>query len=57
VLSAMPASGTLSQGGLSAPNGFLLLGDYPALQSFTAPGLDLGYLADINFAGQNVNYK
>jgi uncharacterized protein (TIGR03437 family) len=57
VLSTMPASGTISQGGLSAPNGFLLLGSYPALQTFTAPGLDLGYLADINFAGQNVTYK
>jgi uncharacterized protein (TIGR03437 family) len=57
VLSAMPASGSLSQGGLTAPNGFLLLGGYPALQTFTAPGLDLGYAVDLNVPGQNVNYK
>jgi hypothetical protein len=57
VLSAIPNSGTLSQGGLSAPNGFLLLGSYPSLQSFSAQGLDLGYVADINFPGQNVTYQ
>lgn len=57
VLSALPASGSISEGGLTAPNGFLLLGSYPVLQPFTAPGLDLGFVADINFPGQNVKYQ
>jgi uncharacterized protein (TIGR03437 family) len=57
VLSALPASGALSQAGFSVSNGFLLVGDYPQLNTFSATGLDLGIATSLNLDGKNVNYQ
>jgi len=57
LLSALPASGALSQAGFSVSNGFLLVGDYPQLNTFSATGLDLGIATSLNLDGKNVNYQ
>ncbi len=57
VLSALPKSGSLSQGGITVSNGFLLMGTYPAFTPFNAPNLDLGYFTNIVLSGQNVAYQ
>jgi|SRR5579863_1835437 len=62
VLSAMPASGSITQqgiAGISVPNGFLFFGSYPTLSPFSPlpTGLDLGYVANYNITGQNVAYQ
>ncbi len=57
VLSALPASGTLSQGGLSVSNGFLLMGSYPDFATFPATGLDYGFATSLVISGNNDQYQ
>ena len=57
VLSTLPKSGSLSQGGITVSNGFLLMGTYPSFTPFNAPNLDLGYFSNIVLSGQNVAYQ
>jgi len=57
VLSAMPASGTLAEGGINFANGFLLVGTYPPLAPFSAPGLDFGFASAVYLQGKNVPYR
>lgn len=57
VLSALPASGTISIDGISGTGGFLLVGNYPLSNTFTAPGLDLGFFSETVVDGINVAYK
>ncbi len=57
VLEALPVSGTLSQSGLTVPGGFLLVGNYPLSNTFTAPGLDLGFFTHTVVGGINIGYR
>lgn len=53
VLLALPASATVS----GVPTGSLLVGTYGAPKSFTASGLDAGYLIYTNLNLKTLNYK
>jgi uncharacterized protein (TIGR03437 family) len=57
VLSALPASGTITISGISGPGGFLLVGNYPLSNTFTAPGLDLGFFAETVVTGINIPFN
>ena len=57
VLEALPVSGSISQSGISIPGGFLLVGNYPLSNTFTAPGLDVGYFTHTIVSGINAAYK
>lgn len=57
VLSALPASGSITLDGISGTGGFLLFGNYPLSNTFTAPGLDLGYFTETVVNGINIPYK
>ena len=57
VLEALPVSGTLSQSGVNLPGGFLLVGNYPLSNTFSAPGLDLGFFTHTVVNGINIGYK
>lgn len=57
VLSALPASGNITLDGISGTGGFLLFGNYPLSNTFTAPGLDLGFFAETVVNGINIPYK
>ncbi len=57
VLSALPASGSISQSGITVPAGFLLLGIYASPATFTAPGLDVGYFSRSIAEGKNVTFQ
>jgi hypothetical protein len=61
VLSALPVSGNItissSLGNVSGPGGFLLVGNYPLSNTFTAPGLDLGYFSETVVNGINIPFK
>jgi uncharacterized protein (TIGR03437 family) len=57
VLEALPASGNISESGVSLPGGFLLVGNYPLSNTFTAPGLDVGYFTHTVVNGINIGYK
>ncbi len=57
VLSGLPASGTLNQSGIVLPNAFVLMGTYPAFNSFSAPGIDVGFFTNFVVSGQNLQMK
>lgn len=57
VLSALPESGKITLDGISGTGGFLLFGNYPLSNTFTAPGLDLGFFAETVVSGINIGYK
>ena len=57
VLSALPASGTITISGVSGPGGFLLLGNYPLSNTFSAAGLDLGYFSETVVNGINIPFN
>jgi len=57
VLSALPASGTITVDGVNGAGGFLLLGNLPASNTFTAPGIDLGLFTAIAVNGINIPFK
>ncbi|MEO7146177.1 MAG: hypothetical protein ABI165_22000 [Bryobacteraceae bacterium] len=57
VLSALPASGTISQSGFTVPGGFLELGYYPPPTAFSAQGLDLGFSNDVVLTGTSVTFQ
>jgi uncharacterized protein (TIGR03437 family) len=56
VLSAMPASGELTQSGITISNGFLLMGSYPTFTSFAPTGLDFGFNDALVLTGTNDAY-
>jgi uncharacterized protein (TIGR03437 family) len=57
VLSALPASGNITISGISGPGGFLLVGNYPLSNTFSATGLDLGYFSETVVSGINIPYQ
>jgi uncharacterized protein (TIGR03437 family) len=57
VLSALPASGMITIDGISGPGGFLLFGNYPLSNTFTAPGLDLGFFSETTVTGINIPFS
>ena len=57
VLSALPVSGSITISGVSGTGGFLLFGNYPLSNTFTAPGLDLGFFAETIVDGINIPYQ
>jgi hypothetical protein len=57
VLSALPLTGTLTEGGISVSNGFLLMGSYPTFTPFEATGLDFGFADSLVFSGTNDGYQ
>lgn len=57
VLSALPASGTITIDGITGTGGFLLFGNYPLSNTFAAPGLDLGFFSEIVVSGINVPFN
>ncbi|HTW65002.1 MAG TPA: hypothetical protein VME17_10320 [Bryobacteraceae bacterium] len=61
VLSALPPSGNISLNvdgvQVSGPGGFLLVGNYPLSNTFTAPGLDLGFFAETVVSGINIPFQ
>jgi uncharacterized protein (TIGR03437 family) len=56
VLSALPASGSITIDGISGPGGFLLFGNYPLSNTFKAPGLDLGFFSETIVTGINIPF-
>ena len=57
VLSALPASGMITIDNIRGTGGFLLVGNYPLSNTFTAPGLDLGFFSETVVNGVNLAYK
>jgi uncharacterized protein (TIGR03437 family) len=57
VLSALPVSDTISISGVSGEGGFLLLGNYPLSNTFSAPGLDLGFFSETVVNGINIPFN
>jgi hypothetical protein len=57
VLSALPASGTITISGVSGPGGFLLIGNYPLSNTFTAAGLDIGFFSETVVNGINIPFN
>ena len=57
VLSALPASGSLTQGSLTQPLGYIWIGQYNNPTTFTASGLDLGIITDVFFQGAAVYFQ
>jgi len=54
LLEALPASASVSVGGLNLPGAAVLLGLYNPVGTFTAPGLDVGLANSILTSGQDV---
>jgi hypothetical protein len=58
VLLAMPASGSITSGGFSFPEpGSLTVESFGALSTFSATGLDLGYVYAYSGSGASVTYQ
>jgi uncharacterized protein (TIGR03437 family) len=58
LLSNVPASGGITQLGITIPSGFLLVGEYTAFQTATPPqGLDLLITAGAVLQGENVQFQ
>lgn len=57
VLSALPASGNITIDGITGTGGFLLFGNYPLSNTFTAPGIDLGFFSETVVNGINIAYQ
>lgn len=57
VLSALPVSGNITIDGITGTGGFLLFGNYPLSNTFSAPGLDLGFFAETIVSGINIPYQ
>jgi len=55
VLSSLPA--TLDTGGNVMPLGFLLVGQSKLSETFTATGLDAGYVFYLSYGGKNLGFK
>ena len=59
VLSVLPASGKLTQAGVSVPNGFVVVGNYPEFNPISPlpAGLDLGFFTNLVLSGENAQFQ